>query len=187
MIVEVQRSLAAAWRIVRHDVRAFDDLNLSIEGFWRSFAAVIPILPMVWVVSQSINQATAGDPNLQGDEVDSLASVVFQVLLTWAAWPVVAGILVYILKLGAGYVRFIVAYNWVAVIIAALMCLPHLLHLLGILPLALASLVSMFILGVSLYYSWYLARTALGADAGVATMFAFADLALSVGLGQLIG
>lgn len=186
MIVEAQRSLAAAWRIMRHDTQGFDDLNLSIEGFWRSFAAVIPILPMVWVVSQSLNQATAGDPNLQG-ETDSLGNVIIQILVTWTAWPVVSGILVQVLKLGTGYVRFIVAYNWLAVIIAALMCLPHLLHLLGILPFALSALVSLFILGISLYYTWYLARVALAANPGVAAMFAFADFALTTGVGQLIG
>lgn len=186
MIVEVQRSLAAAWRIMRHDEKAVDDLNLSIEGFWRSFAAVIPILPMMWIVSRSINQVAAGNPN-SGGETISITSDMFQVLLTWVAWPVVVGILVHLLKLGAGYVRFVVAYNWVAVIIGALTCLPHLLHLLGILPFALAALTSLFILGVSLYYSWYLARVALGADAGIAAMFAFADLALAVGIGQLIG
>jgi hypothetical protein len=61
------------------------------------------------------------------------------------------------------------------------------LHLLGLLSFALAGLASLFILGVSLYYSWYLARVGLGANPGAAAMFAFADFLLSTGLGQLIG
>jgi hypothetical protein len=186
MIAEAVRSLAAAWRIMRHETQAFDDLNLTIEGFWRSFAAVVPILPMVWIVSHSMDQAVAGDANLQG-RTDGWGWAILQTLLDWAAWPIVSGMLVRFLKLEAGYVRFIVAYNWIAVILSALICFPYLLHLLGLLSFPLTSLAGLFVLGVSLYYSWYLARVALAINGGVAATFAVADFALSSGIDQLVG
>jgi hypothetical protein len=185
VIAEALRSLIATWRIMRHDLTGFDELNLTLDGFWRSFTAVILILPMLWLVSQSMDQAISGDPDGQRESA-GLAWAMVQVLLNWAAWPIIAGILARALKLGGNYVRFIVAYNWMAVILAVFLSLPHLLHLLGLTSFALTGLASFFIFGVSLYYSWYLARVALGAPAGAAVTFAVADFALSAGLSQLI-
>ena len=34
--------------IILHDPNAFEEFNISAEGFWRSFAAILPAAVLAW-------------------------------------------------------------------------------------------------------------------------------------------
>jgi hypothetical protein len=42
---EIQRALQGAWLLARGDTRGMGLFDLSVEGFWRSFAAALLAAP----------------------------------------------------------------------------------------------------------------------------------------------
>ncbi|TMJ39075.1 MAG: hypothetical protein E6G89_10865 [Alphaproteobacteria bacterium] len=55
----VEEGLAAmrgCWRLMWRDPLADEDFNLTIEGFWRSFAMVLPLLVLVYPLFLSDHQ-----------------------------------------------------------------------------------------------------------------------------------
>ena len=46
LVAEARLSLAAAWLLARGDRSGYGLMNLSADGFWRSFAAIFPVLPL---------------------------------------------------------------------------------------------------------------------------------------------
>ena len=46
LVAEARHSLAAAWLLARGDRTAYGLINLSADGFWRSFLAIFPVLPL---------------------------------------------------------------------------------------------------------------------------------------------
>ena len=51
---EIIRSLTGAWLLAKRDTSALNYFNLSIEGFWRSFSAMVLVLPIL-ILSASIS------------------------------------------------------------------------------------------------------------------------------------
>ncbi|MGE0237501.1 MAG: hypothetical protein AB7F09_26765 [Parvibaculaceae bacterium] len=179
-------AMRGCWRLLRRDPGAFDDFNFSIEGFWRSFAMVVPVVVLAYPLFVSdhrfgLELAEAGDspPELR------LGTSYFYLLSGVVAWPLVAALLAWLLGVAPNYVRYMIIYNWMAVPTLTLAVIPHLLHLAGsaiFLPLVLAQ--GVFI--ALLYVSWYVARVGLATTAPVAFAFLLADFALTYGLDALI-
>jgi hypothetical protein len=102
-----------------------------------------------------------------------------------ATWPVVAAILARLLGVAHNYVRYMIIYNWMAVLSLTLAVIPHLLHLAAgaiYFPLILAQIIFILLL----YVSWYVAKAGLATTAPVAFAFLLADFALTYGLDALI-
>ena len=47
---EIQRSVQAAWLLARGDTRGMALFDLSLEGFWKSFAAALLVAPAYAIV-----------------------------------------------------------------------------------------------------------------------------------------
>lgn len=179
-------AMRGCWRLLRRDPAAFEDFNLTLEGFWRSFAMVVPVIILAYPLFISdyrfgLELAGTGDtpPELR------LGRDYFYLLLGMAIWPLIAAVLARLLGLGRHYVRYMIIYNWMAVPTLALTVIPHLLHLLtgaALLPLMLAQ--AIFI--VLLYVSWFVAKTGLQTTALMAFTFLLADFALTFGLDALV-
>jgi hypothetical protein len=179
-------AMRGCWRLLWRDPAAFEDFNLTIEGFWRSFAMVLPVLVLAYplFISDfrfSLELASGGDspPELM------LGLDYFYLLLGMAIWPLVAALLAKLLGVGQNYVRYMIIYNWMSVPTLALAVIPHLLHLAtgsSLPPLILAQIIFIFLL----YVSWFVAKTALQTTAAIAFAFLLADFGLTYGLDALI-
>ena len=44
---DVTRSLRASWRLLSADAKALPDLDLSRDGFWRSYLALVLTVPAI--------------------------------------------------------------------------------------------------------------------------------------------
>ncbi|MEM1375990.1 MAG: hypothetical protein AAGG69_01240 [Pseudomonadota bacterium] len=104
-------------RIVRGDASALNDMDISADGFWRSFWAMafaFPALFFTWV-------ASAQDLMAQG-VVGSLASlIVKEVGIELFAWllPIFAfALLLPRLGLGNSFTPLIIARNWLTAILS---------------------------------------------------------------------
>src|SRR5262245_41815318 len=108
---ETARSLTSAFNILRFVPSAYDGFNVTMEGFWRSFAAVPIILPMSWIMSHAgwLALVAAGE---QAQPID-LYRVSLYVLLFSAVWPFLAAFMARQFGLGGHFIRYIIAYNWI--------------------------------------------------------------------------
>ena len=171
-------NLSGAWAVMRGRANGLTSLDLSLEGFWRSFAAIALVAPftLLALLSQQRLAEAAGEslaPSGLGLEAIAL-------IVDWFAFPLVFAVLARPLGLGGRYVPFIVARNWASVIIAALVAVIHAAHILGLVPSQVAPVLLFAAVGVALHFSYMIARTALGVPIGLAIPIVVLDLLISM-------
>ncbi len=174
----VQRSLAGAWRLMTGRSDGLAELDLSVDGFWNSFYAMIvafPVLIVGWVTLAN---------QLGGDGFGGRLGIVTRLaLIDFAAWVVpIAALALVAPRVGIAhrFVPFVVATNWGSAILIWLMLPVSLVEL--IMPEArqLADGLSLVIFIATLVLSWRLTNNALGLGAGVASAVFAGTFAVSL-------
>jgi hypothetical protein len=181
---EAARSLASAIGIVRREPAALDGFNLTIQGFWRSFAVIVAVIPASWVLVAAADRLA-----LESSEIAAHLTLVqgsLYVIAFSIAWPVGAAMLARAFGLGAHYLRYMIAYNWLSVPLSGLLIVPNLAYLAGIIGAGLCSALGFVAYGITLFYCLYLARIAFETRAAIALAFLLADLTLSIALSYLV-
>ncbi len=179
--LEAVRGLKACWRLVCMDEDGLDDLDLSSDGFWNSFAAIILVAPL-YLYSSSAGARLATPPQPERHWFSALALLV----LLWVMWPWIMVTVVKFLDRRQHYVRYIVAYNWSTVYVIAALVPVLLLQQAGIIDALIAALLSLCIIGWSLYFRWYVARVALEVPTLTASMLVVGDLVMSVVVSTIV-
>jgi hypothetical protein len=183
---EVGRSLAGSLKLLNKDAEGIRHLEISYEGFWHSFAAILLTAP-AFVVAVAEHRLRAGlppeaglfsDPWLVADEVGAA-------LFCWIAFPLALIGVLRPLGLGHRYLGYVVAYNWSAVIAAFVLAVPQAMVVLGLVPASMALLFGFAFGIVIVHYRWFMTKVALGVSGGVACLMVGIDLGLS-GLARLI-
>ena len=179
-LVAIRENLAGAWQVMLGRPEGLNRLDTSLEGFWRSFAAVILLAPFALLSllsQQPLQSGTAPAVPLSGGMLawDGLA-----LLVDWFAFPLIFALLARPFGLGPRYVPFIVTRNWASVIIAAMVAVVHALHLLGVLPSVVMPYVLLVAIAVALRFSYVIARTALAVSAALALPIVVLDLVISL-------
>ena len=132
MLVEITKSINGAWRIARMDQNALNYFNMSIEGFWRSFLAVLIVLPL-YVVFLVLNLGQLSGMELPTGSATSkelyVAIKLAAHILGWLAFPVVMIPISRLMDLSQSYVPYIIVWNWsnvlvMAVILPAVLLFP---------------------------------------------------------------
>ena len=101
-------------------------------------------------------------------------------VIGWVAFPLLIFYLTDILGNGQRFVRYIVSYNWASVL-QNLLYLPFaLLVEAQILGGSAATFIGLLLIGVILFYTWFITRTALAISSFLAIGFVVIDLLLSV-------
>lgn len=174
-------NLSGAWAIMRGRAEGLSRLDLSLDGFWRSFGAILLVAPftVLALLSQAQLAATA-DVTAEARATGVLGVEAVGVLVDWVAFPIVFALLARPLGLGDRYLAFIVARNWSAVLISAMAAFVYAPHLLGLFPSQLAPALFLMVLVVALRFAYVIARTALGVPWGVALPIVALDYLLSL-------
>lgn len=132
MLVEITKSINGAWRIARMDQNALNYFNISIEGFWRSFLAVLIVVPL-YVVFLVLNLGQLSGMELPTGSATSkelyVAIKLAAHILGWLAFPVVMIPISRLMDLSQSYVPYIIVWNWsnvlvMAVILPAVLLFP---------------------------------------------------------------
>lgn len=178
-------AMRGCWRLLWRDPEAFEDFNVTIEGFWRSFAMIVPVLFLAYptlVSNQELAREAAAAAGESPPDLRLGASYVY-LLSNIVIWPLVAAVLARLLSAAQNYVRYMIVYNWMSVPMVAFAMISALLH---VTPEA-GLLSSVLVHTVFIYVSWYLAKASLETTTLIAIVFVVADFALTEGLGALIG
>ena len=177
--LEIRRSLHGAMLLARGEAAGMGWLDVSFEGFWRSFAAPLLAVPAYALVVAE-QYARAG---YHGPLAPVLASEAVSYALQIVSFPLLAILLTRFLGLGARYVPLIVATNWAS--------LPQVAAYLAacVLGAAVPLLRPGLLLGATLAtlaYEWFVIRTALGTSGGNAAAFVVLNLLVAVMLNRLV-
>lgn len=181
---EARRSLVASWLLFLRRPEGYALLDLSERGFWRSFPAILLVAPLyLWASRIELELPEQGVPA----PAPSIGWDLFGLLLQWFGWPLVVAGLARLAGLTQGFVRYVVAYNWSSVLVMAAFLPPLLLYGVGLMGAPVALTLSFAVLLLSLYYRWYIARTAFETQGAVAFALVLADLVLGIAVNRLVG
>lgn len=161
-------SIMAAARLFLRDPKAWDELDVTTDGFFRSFGAVFLILPLNIMSDLFALQLAQERPGLRdgmrdgdGYGVGEMAFSTLALGLEWVLFPVVAFLLLRLLGLTDSFVRYVVAHNWGRVVIELFSLPAILLYASGLVSGSVALDLLLVALGFSLYYRMQIARSAL--------------------------
>ncbi len=177
---EILRSLTGAWRLLRRDPSGTGCFNYTLEGFWRSFGAIVLVAPLYLIAIQAEHSMLV---ETRPDEATGPGYLLIKSLFflaEWFSYIVLVAFLARLLGLGAYFVSYIITYNWAAVITAALAVPPFVLFGLGVLGAAPAIIFSLMITGFILYYHWYIALTVLRTRTAIAAGLVTVEFLLSL-------
>lgn len=181
---EIVRSLTGAWRLFLDRSDAMQFFDVSADGFWRSFYAIILIFPAYALVAISERARIFADPAAAA-VFNSDAFIVNKALtlgFDWITLPVVLALAAPMLRINRNYAPFVVARNWGAVLSIGLFAVAHLLFLLGIIGGGTASVLSLVVLVAVIRYNYLIARRALGVDIGFAIGVVIGDFMISLAI-----
>jgi hypothetical protein len=178
---EIGRALAAAWRLFLNDPRGMAGFDVSVNGFWRSFSAIVPMLPFYFAAFIVERQVRLADPDQEAfTNATFFAAKTIIVTIDWVAFPILLGLFARQLDIGRGYAGFIVARNWSSLLIIIPDSALTIAFGLGLLGQEIAGFISLAFLFVILRYRFMIARVALGATVVFALGITFAEVLLSL-------
>jgi hypothetical protein len=183
----INRSLDAAFALVLRDKRAWDKFDLSVEGFYRSFLAILIVAPMN-IVTDIIATDVANDLRMRHGQpalIDAFgfAEVMFSTIaftLQWMIFPLAMIFVLRFLGLSHRYAPLIVAHNWGTIVVYLFSMIPFLMYAGGIVAANDVMGLYMFAMVFTLYYRYYIAETALDAGWSIAASVALIGFVLQI-------
>lgn len=173
---EVVTALYGAYRLARFDPSGLDFFDATIAGFWRSFFAAVLVAP-VYLLLLLIRYAQLAE---QISPFRFFAIEVIAYVIAWVAFPLIMASLARTLGRDAFFIRYIVAYNWGAVLQNALYLPIAMLATGGLLAGPSANALGFLALSLILVYVWFITRTALEVAGGIAAAIVGLDFLLSI-------
>lgn len=152
-IAEIDAALKGALGLVRGDAAAISFFPNTEPAFWRSFAAVIFIVPV-----NLLSTTLRAGGEITGGYLFANATTV---LVQWVAFPLMMVIIIRLLGLGARYGLFIIAYNWSSVLVVAALLPSAVLAGVAHEAVGLVNMVTMVTILFILWFTAFLTRAAL--------------------------
>jgi hypothetical protein len=164
MLLEVTKSIHGAWRIARMDPDALSFFDLTIDGFWRSFAAIFVVAPfyIIFLILSFSHQPlmhVADGPQTAIEWYIIVKSVTFAA--SWLIFPLVMVPVSRLLDLTETYVPYIIVWNWANVLEMAVILPAVMLFLSSALPGQTGAITLMVAHISMLFYGYLVARTGL--------------------------
>jgi hypothetical protein len=187
---ETYASLNGAWRLMLGKADGLRQFDLSADGFWNSFFAIVvaaPALIVGWVgVANEI-----GDPNAFAGRFSMLIRLATVDISVWVLPLVGLALVAPRAGIGGRFVHYVVASNWASAIIAWMMLPAALIRLFLPSTNEFAVLASLLLFALSMVLTWRMTNVAIGRGAAVGTaVFAgmfVASLVVLFGLQALLG
>ncbi|MCR6629684.1 MAG: hypothetical protein NVV74_06315 [Magnetospirillum sp.] len=170
-LAEIAMGVAGAFRLARRDpggAAYFDD---SPHGFWRSFWAAAVVAPAFLI----LDLLSGGFGETAGAR--QIAIQLIGYVIDWTAFPVLMITVADSLGKWPNYMRYIVAYNWSAVVQMAVLLPVAVLALLA--PSHATMLLAQFVTVVLLVYRAYVAHVMLQVGVGTAAGVVLLDVLLA--------
>ncbi|MER9297727.1 transporter [Mesorhizobium sp. M0621] len=187
---ETQASLTGAWRLMLGKTDGLRLLDLSADGFWNSFFAIVVAAPALIVGWVGIANYT-GYPDAFAGRFSMLVRLATVDIGSWVLPLIVLALVAPRAGIGGRFVHYVVASNWASAITAWLMLPSALIRLFLSSASQVSSLVSLLLFALSMVLTWRMTNATIGRGAAVGTavfvgMFV-ASLLVLFGLQTLLG
>lgn len=181
----MRRSVDAAFDLVTRNPRAWEKFDLTADGFYRSFAAFLIVAPINIATDLIVVQLAAAERARQnmpaGEAVYYMSDAVFSTValcIQWLLFPIAMLFLLRFLGYAQRYAALVIAHNWGSVVVWLFNLPAFLLFAAGIITSNQAIDINLIVLGLTLYYRFYIAQTALGAPWTLAAGITMIDFLL---------
>jgi hypothetical protein len=174
---EVVRSLRGSWRLMTQGAEALDELDLSRDGFWHSFAAFALMLPATIAVLAAV-RVLAGLPNsdgLFGSPLLVAAVIGAQCLAIFAVPALLIGLSPDLVH-APRFTSFVIAWNWAGIVSAGLMAVPAAVFAISWSTREIATLQALAFAMIVLRLRYCVARATFGAGSGIAVPLVMASI-----------
>lgn len=173
---EIENYMTGVWMLARNDRRGFGWLDLSADGFWRSFTAIVyafPAFAISWASYRAAYVAAAGEAAATG--LGLFLRLALIDITNWLAPILIVALIAVPLGLSTNFGRWVVATNWLSLPVAYAMAIPVALTLLipGFEPVGVIVALVFFGFAVAIFFR--LTRLSFNNDVPVA-------IAITVGL-----
>jgi len=173
---DILTALYGTYRLARLDAAGMDYFDQSPAGFWRSFFAAVLIAPL-YILLLSLRYSGMAE---QASFFNFISIELIAYVIAWVAFPLLMASLVKNLDRESNYIRFIVTYNWAAVLQNALYLPIAILATAGLMDDATANALGLTALILIVFYTWFITRTALDIPGGMAAGIVGVDFLLSI-------
>jgi len=187
---ETSSSLTGAWRLMLGKADGLRLLDLSADGFWNSFFAIVVAAPAMivgWVGTAN----EIGDPNAFAGRLGMLVRLATVDLGSWLLPLVALALVASRAGIGDRFVHYVVASNWASAITAWMLLPSALIRLFLPSGNPVAELVWLVLVVLSLVLTWRMTNASIGKGAAVGSaVFAgmlVVSLAVLFGLVALLG
>ena len=182
------RLIAEGWVGVQASIRLLtfrpgweDGYNTSLDGLWRSFAAILPAIPMVLLIQAATVRA--------GGTMSYFDQFVVQ-SLSWFIFPVAAAAACFATGARKAFVRWVVVHNWAVLWLYFYLFVVWMAYTAGILPSVMAAIALNIYPYIRVLVHWRVAYVSLGLPTITSALAAAApilaiELAVMAYLGNL--
>lgn len=192
-LAHARRSFEAACMLAVRNEKAWDEFELTSDGFFKSFSALLLVIPLNILFDlfavRLAEVRTVGQGGTVAQGAYGYGEALFSTAVLgveWLIFPLVSALLVWFLRLQSRFVPFIVAHNWGRVV-TELLNLPAIaLFSMGLIDHQIAMDLLFIALGLTLYFRFYIAQSALGVGWGLAIAIAVLELLVTVLFSVLI-
>jgi hypothetical protein len=179
-VAEIRYYFEGALRLAKGDAGGMSHFDFSVDGFWRSFWAIVIVAPgYAILVADQYARREAVVPFWPTVTAETLSY-----LLGWAILPILAIWLTRMFDLARRYVPLIVTLNWCSQVQIVLLLVPIALSV--FLSTAMVEFLSLLATAAALFYLGFVIKTALDCTVGIAVTFLAADLVAVALLNGLI-
>lgn len=186
-IAQIADAMTGSLLLARRDTGGYRYFEVSVNGFWQSFLAVILILPFylsITAAEQNLAIELGDQTTPDGDNIGFIRLLVLAI--GWVTFPLAMVWVCKALGLRNRYVIFIIVYNWTSVLAIAMLTPPFVLYQIGLIGAANTALLYIILTACVVYYRWFIAQTALMTTAVNAAGIVVFDIALSFTIWKLL-
>ncbi|WP_209000108.1 hypothetical protein [Pannonibacter tanglangensis] len=186
---ELTMAVTASWALFRGDARAIAAFDMSASGFWRSFLAIVVLVPLFFLSCLSDRKLLLADTGIPPEQFPETLYWTTQYVtlgIDWLVLPAVLAVLARPLGLSAGYVPFVVLRNWTSILSALPFAALGLLHVLGLMSDQALLLLNLVLLSVVLHFRYRIVRLAFGTPVSVSIGLVVLDFLLSIMINALV-
>ena len=184
---EIERSLTGAWKLFLNQPDALRFFDTGVDGFWRSFQAIILVAPS-YAVAALADRTTFANDIAAGtfDEAGFWATKAVSLAADWVALPVLLALIAGFIGIRRAYPAYITARNWATVLMTLPFAAIAAVQVLGV-GQDILFIPSVAALALSLRWGYLIARRALGVGVDVAIGLVVLDWLVSLAVIMLIG
>ncbi len=198
-IQEIRQSCSACWGIMKGEGEAVQQFDLSVRGFWRSFAVIFLLAPLYYISLKSEQAGLLEEHMLQGGDVAHMTVAAGTYYLgkalalgvDWIAFPIIVGLLSTSVGLQRTYTPYIIVRNWSSLLILLPQTVLNLGYLSGLIPTPLLVMLTLPLIGWVLWYRYRIARVVgqctLAASIGLVVLDLVLSLLISNSFDQMFG